>query len=390
MGARSDLIDFFKALRTAPEQSLYPKVAEVFTQRRNGTISSHEATLLIVQVLSDHPALAEHFDAIYTAALGRTIGDGDNTSDLNDSARDNDVAYRENDDDDEAACSSAGESASEYRENDDDDDDEVARASAGGPVSEARPSRCGLFLAATARRRPPNASPRGIARERHPPPQGGERAADASVRDDDDPTPSVTPTIRTASNPAPLTSAREALETLRPLERSEAFAILWATWTTTPPPGVEDNTTAGATCTTRIELPTRASASPIVLIPGGTAFYVARRGSGFKRKDGDIAEAEETQVTFQSFANAELYWSTQQDGEGRRFGVAARAMSRRPKTLCLKRSPQAIAAPAHGYAGTFDSRRAPFEHVAPPRARARAPEALSPLVLSYARATERA
>ena len=92
----------------------------------------------------------------------------------------------------------------------------------------------------------------------------------------------------------------------------------------------------------------------------------------------------------ESFANAELFWSHKLDREGRRFGVAARAMSRRPKTLCLKRSPQAIAAPAHGYAGTFASRRAPFEHVAPPRARARAPEALSPLVLSYARATERA
>ena len=57
------------------------------------------------------------------------------------------------------------------------------------------------------------------------------------------------------------------------------------------------------------------------------------------------------QVSFQSFANAELYWSTQQDDEGRRFGVAARAMSRRPKAVVVKGTTEPIVVPVHGYAG---------------------------------------
>ena len=56
MGPKEDLLDFFKALRTAPAQGLYSKVAEVFMMRRNGTIGSQEVPLLIVRVLSNHPA----------------------------------------------------------------------------------------------------------------------------------------------------------------------------------------------------------------------------------------------------------------------------------------------------------------------------------------------
>ena len=63
---------FFKALRTASNQNLYPQVAEIFALRRNGTIQANDVPERIVNILSDHPALVAQFETIYVGAVHRS------------------------------------------------------------------------------------------------------------------------------------------------------------------------------------------------------------------------------------------------------------------------------------------------------------------------------
>lgn len=126
-------------------------------------------------------------------------------------------------------------------------------------------------------------------------------------------------------------SAQEALHMHRPLSQREAFAILWAAL---DPQQDEE--------LSRPPLPMRSSASPLLLSDGGGAFYVVRQkgaAAGINRRD--IIQAEATQVSFQSFINADLYWSDRRDSQGRRYGLAGRAMSRRGRKCDVE----------HGYAG---------------------------------------
>ena len=138
--------------------------------------------------------------------------------------------------------------------------------------------------------------------------------------------------------------AKQAVETFRPLEGREAFVLLWAARTepinardACPPPRLLSS------------LVVRMSASPIAFEPGGTAFYVARREEGQRRET--HMQPNAMQISFQSFTNAELYWSERRDEQGRRFGVAARAMSRRVRSSTAEGAVRTTV--VHGYAGRY-------------------------------------
>ena len=143
-----------------------------------------------------------------------------------------------------------------------------------------------------------------------------------------------------------LEMAEKALADRQPLDSSEAFAVLFAlrSLQARPISGSEVEDGKGAPRAIA-ELPTRQSASPIIFEPGGTAFCVAPRNNGLRtRVRGECKLPENSsQVAFQSFSNAEIFWSTKRDQRGRRFGVAARSMSRRNKSTME----------VHGFAGRW-------------------------------------
>ena len=174
--------------------------------------------------------------------------------------------------------------------------------------------------------------------------------------------------------------AEEAVEANRPLEGCEAFALLWA-----------GRCAADGEAPPRLlaRVPVRLSASPIVFEPCGVTFYVAKREEGQRRES--TMQKHATQISFQSFtnaevrndvshtdlvsshtdlsslkthecvtvtiavSNAEVYWSDKRDGAGRRFGVAARSMSRRARNT--SEGAAAAGHPAiHGFAGECRAR----------------------------------
>ena len=157
-----------------------------------------------------------------------------------------------------------------------------------------------------------------------------------------------------------LESAEEALDTHRPLDGYEAFAVLFALHAEATGGGGGGGGGSGrGRDVPRVlaRLPTRMSASPITFEPAGAAFCVAPRGGGHRRGEAQqqLIQPEQyaTQVSFQSFANAEIYWSAKRDEQGRRFGAAARAMSRRARNTAGEGAGGKgnAASTFHGYAG---------------------------------------